>query len=424
MAFADNANDTYTETTTVSYGSRISGSFKGMLPGILLFLGAFPLLFWNEGRAVKTARALDEGQGVVIEVESNKTVDPDNDGKLVHMAGKADTKDVLQDATFGISENCIRLERKAEIYQWVEHSETHEKKNVGGSVTKTTTYSYSLEWCDDAVSSTGFKKAGHENPPTGMEFKSEAWQAETVTFGAFQLSERQIERIGDDKTYAIPASFTSRVDRVQVAGNVIYIPEKGTRENALNKRDVMSQTRPGDMRVSYRIVRPHNVSIVAKQRGESFVPFTSKKGDGYKVDLLQDGIRDADEMFETARTGNSILTWFLRILGWFLMYSGLKRFLTPISTLGDVLPLLGDFLEVGIGLVAGVISFACALVTISIAWLFYRPILAIVLLALAGAGVWFLWKKRAALKAKAGAALEKAKEIKASVDAAASSRQK
>jgi len=419
MAFGDNANDTYTETTTESYGSRISGSFKGMIPGVLMFIGAFPLLFWNEGRAVKTARALDEGQGVVIEVESNKTVDPDNDGKLVHMTGKADTKDVLQDAAFGVTENCIRLERQVEIYQWVEHSETKEKKNLGGSVTRTTTYTYSLEWCDDAVSSAGFKESGHDNPPTGMEFKSESWQAETVTFGAFQLSDRQIERIGDDRAYAIPASFTSRVDRVQVAGNTIYIPEKETRANRLNTRDVQSQTRPGDMRVKYRIVRPHNISIVSKQRGESFVPFTSKKGGGYKVDLLQDGVRDCDEMFEKARTNNAIFTWFLRILGWYLMCAGLKKFLAPLSTLGDVLPILGDFLEVGLGLVAGVVAFVCALVTIAVAWLFYRPILAIVLLALAGTGVWFLWKKRTAIKAKAGTALDKAKEIKAKVEESA-----
>ena len=418
MAFGDNAGDTYTETETVSYGSRISSSFKGMLPGILMFLGAFPLLFWNEGRAVKTARALDEGQGVVIEVETNKTVDPDNDGKLVHMTGKAETKDVLEDAVFGVSENCIRLERKAEIYQWVEHSETTEKKNLGGSVTKTTTYSYALEWCDDAVSSAGFKKPGHENPPGGMEFRSETWQAENVDFGAFRLSARQIERIGDDRTYVLPASFTSRVERVQVAGNVIYVPEKGTRGNSLNNRDVQSQTRPGDMRISYRIVRPHDISLVAKQRGESFVPYTSKKGGGYKVDLLQDGVADADEMFETARTGNAVLTWFLRVLGFFLMFAGLKKFLMPLSTLGDVLPLLGDFLAVGVGLVAGVIALVCALVTCAIAWVVYRPVLGIILLVLAGAGVWFLWQKRAAIKAKAGAALDKAKEIKAKVEEA------
>jgi len=405
-----------TETETVSYGSRIGDSFKGMLPGILMFIGAFPLLFWNEGRAVKTARALDEGQGVVIEVESNKTVDPEYDGKLVHMTGKADTAEILQDATFGVTGNCIRLERKVEIYQWVEHSKTTEKKNLGGSVTKTTTYTYSLEWCDEPMSSGGYKEPGHDNPPGGMEFQSETWQAETVTFGAFQLNEHQVERIRDDKAYVLPGSFTSRVDRVQVAGNVIYVPEKATRGNPLNNRDVQSQTRPGDMRVSYRIVRPHNVSIVAKQRGESFVPFTSKKGGGYKVDLIQDGVADSDEMFETARTGNAVLTWFLRILGWFLMCAGLKKFLAPISTLGDVLPLLGDFLEVGLGLVAGVLALVCALVTIAVAWLFYRPILAVILLALAGVGVFFLWKKRAAIKAKAGAAMDKVKDIKANVD--------
>jgi len=416
MAFGDNQNDTYTETTTESYGSRISGSFKGMLSGVLMFIAAFPLLFWNEGRAVKTARALDEGQGVVIEVDTNRKIDPENDGKLVHMTGKAETKDILQDAVFGISENCIRLVRKAEIYQWVETSKTTEKKNVGGSVTKTTTYSYSLQWCDSPVNSSGFRKSGHENPPGGMAFQSETWQAENVTFGAFRLSERQVSRIHDERAYAFPDSFTSKVDRVQISGNVIYVPEKTTRENALNNRDVMSQTRPGDIRLTYTVVRPHDISLVAKQRGESFVPFTSKKGDGYKVDLLKDGVADSAEMFEDARSGNAVLTWFLRILGFFLMYAGLKKFLAPISTLGDVLPLLGDFLEVGIGLVAGVLALVCALVTVAIAWVFYRPVLGIILLLLAGAGVWFLWKKRAAIKAGAGAALDKAKEIKSKVE--------
>ena len=418
MAFGDNQNDTYTETETVSYGSRISGSFKGMLPGVLMFLAAFPILFWNEGRAVKTARALDEGQDVVIEVESNKEVDPQYDGRLVHMAGFANTKEILQDATFGITGTWIRLEREVEIYQWVEDSETVEKKNLGGSVTKTTTYSYSLKWCNGRVDSSSFKKSGHDNPPGDMEFESEKWQAEEVSFGAFRLSPWQIDHIGDDRAYVLPESFTSRVDRVQVAGGVIYVPERATRANPKNVRNVASETRPGDMRVRYRVVRPHNVSIVAKQRGDSFVPFTSKKGKGYQVNLLADGIADSNEMFETARTGNAILTWFLRIVGFFLMFRGLKKFLAPISTLGDVLPLLGDLLEVGVGLVAGVIAFACALLTCAVAWIFYRPVLGVTLIVVAGAGIWFLWQKRAALKSKAGAALDKAKELKQKIEEA------
>jgi len=409
MGITDNNNDTYTETETISYGTRIGDSFKGIVPGILMFLAAFPLLFWNEGRAVKTARALDEGQGAVVEVESNQKVDPANEGKLVHLTGKADTKDILQDDAFGISENCIRLEREAEIYQWVETAKTEEKKNVGGSVTKTTTYSYALKWVDGPVNSSGFKKPGHDNPPTGMEFKSERWLAKDVAFGAFKLNENQIARIGGATDYALPESFTSKVERVQLAGNVIYIPEPATRKNPLNNRDVQSQTRPGDMRVKFRIVRPHDISIVSKQRGDSFVPFTSKKGDGYKVDLQKDGIADSAEMFADARSNNTILTWILRVIGFLVMCGGLRKVFAPISTLGDVLPILGNLLEAGLGFIAGVISFICTLITIAIAWIFYRPLLGILLLALAIAGIFFLWKKRAALKkakstAPAGAA--------------------
>ena len=41
--------DKFVETTTKSWGSRIVGSFMGIIVGIILFLGAFPLIFWNEG---------------------------------------------------------------------------------------------------------------------------------------------------------------------------------------------------------------------------------------------------------------------------------------------------------------------------------------------------------------------------------------
>ena len=64
------------------------------------------------------------------------------------------------------------------------------------------------------MNSAGFKESGHENPPAGLEFKSERWQAENVSFGAFRLSERQIGRVGAACEYAFPPSFTSLVGRV------------------------------------------------------------------------------------------------------------------------------------------------------------------------------------------------------------------
>ena len=38
-------SDQFREVTTRSWGSRIMGSFVGVLIGIILFFGSFPLIF-------------------------------------------------------------------------------------------------------------------------------------------------------------------------------------------------------------------------------------------------------------------------------------------------------------------------------------------------------------------------------------------
>ena len=59
------SNDSFTEVTHQSWGSRLGGAFKGIVFGIILFIVSFPLLFWNEGRAVKRHKTLEEGGGAV-----------------------------------------------------------------------------------------------------------------------------------------------------------------------------------------------------------------------------------------------------------------------------------------------------------------------------------------------------------------------
>ena len=171
----------------------------------------------------------------------------------------------------------------------------------------------------------------------------------------------------------------------------------GTRNNALNNRDVATQTRIGDMRVTFRVIYPHDVSIIAKQKGDSFIDYTAKNGK--KVDMLSDGVKDAAEMFAAARSANTVLTWLVRVGGFLLMFIDLSMVLKPLSVLADVLPILGDIVEMGTGLVAGLAALVCSLVTIAVAWLFYRPVLGIALLAAAGFFAWKLIQKRKAAKA-------------------------
>uniref|UniRef100_UPI0040568567 TMEM43 family protein n=1 Tax=Candidatus Electrothrix sp. TaxID=2170559 RepID=UPI0040568567 len=188
------SEDSYTEVTEQSWFSRIGGAIKGIIFGFILFLIAFPLLFWNEGRAVKTYKTLKEGGGAVISVASDR-VDPSNEGKLIHLSGKANTEEILTDPVFGVADNALRLLRKVEMYQWQESSESETKKKLGGGTETVTTYSYSKGWEDNVIHSSGFKRPeGHENPGA-MPYNSEEQTAQQVTLGAFQLSTSQVQRI-------------------------------------------------------------------------------------------------------------------------------------------------------------------------------------------------------------------------------------
>jgi len=74
----------YQEVKTTSYGTRVGNSFKGIGGGLLLFVAATVLLWWNEGRAVKTTKMLNEAQGAYVEMENPSKIDPALDGELVH----------------------------------------------------------------------------------------------------------------------------------------------------------------------------------------------------------------------------------------------------------------------------------------------------------------------------------------------------
>ena len=151
------SQDSFTEVSSQSWFSRIGGAIKGVLIGLILFVIAFPLLFWNEGRSVKRYKTLEEGGGAVISVTA-EAVDPANDGKLVHMTGEAVTDVTLTDPEFGISANALKFKRIVEMYQWEESTEKETKKKVGGGTETKTTYSYSKTWSSSVIQSDSFKK--------------------------------------------------------------------------------------------------------------------------------------------------------------------------------------------------------------------------------------------------------------------------
>ncbi len=355
-------NDSFTSVTQQSWGSRLSQSVSGMVIGAIFFLGAFPLLYWNEGRAVDRAKTLEQGAALVISVAADD-VDPGHEGKLVHTSGLATTDEQLTDPEFNITENAIALQREVEMYQWIEeqHSETREK--LGGGTETVTSYTYRKGWSASLQQSSGFRQPeGHRNP-TAMALTSSSHRAERVMLGAYRLAEGQIDRI--DKAQSLPLAERALPPRLANKpltrqGDTLFLGERP------------SDPQVGDLRVKFEVVRPTTISVVAQQRGSSFTPFSTETG---SISLLEYGDMPAAAMFQSAQTSNTILTWVLRLVGFLVMFIGIKVVLAPLRTLAAVVPLFASVVGFISGTVAFLLAAALSLVVIAVAWLAARPLL-------------------------------------------------
>lgn len=120
------------EVTTTSWSSRLKDSVADILIGIVLIAGAIVLVFWNEGHALHRAQSLAQAENILIPIP-NAPINQQNNLKVVYLSGFATTKENLVDALLGITINAICLNRKVEMYQWQEKTETRTESLSGGS---------------------------------------------------------------------------------------------------------------------------------------------------------------------------------------------------------------------------------------------------------------------------------------------------
>lgn len=457
----------YTETTTTGYGTRVGNSFKAIGSGFMLFVLGTALLWWNEGRAVKTEKMLDEAGSAYVEMENPNKKDASLEGELICGTALATTEDSLSDAQFGIGAKAIALRRTVEYYQWVEHSQTKKEDKLGGKEVTTTTYTYSKRWVSSPVQSSQFHDPAYQNKNTVLTTVEEAEQyAENVTFGAYKLPESLIHSISsrEGMELAISEELLTQFDKAtQAAYERFYGVQKGTQqpaqqpvqqqaipdsvkallpdsvkaaldslqavndsinrqmENANNKKDleyihqagnvlyfgrVPGAPEVGDVRVTFEKVVPAKVTVMAVVDGDTFKPFKAKNGKRFETLVM--GKKSGDEIIDAAKETNNIILWVLRIIGIMMVIGGLKGIFGFIETILKVVPFVAGIFGWGVGLVCTVIGIAWSLIVIAIAWLFYRPLLGISLLVLAGFLVWvFAFKGKDKLKELASKAQKK-----------------
>ncbi|XP_009179553.1 transmembrane protein 43 isoform X2 [Papio anubis] len=358
MAANYSSTSTRREHVKVTTGSqpgfleRLSETSGGMVVGLMTFLLSFYLIFTNEGRALKTATSLAEGLSLVVSPDSIHSVAPENEGRLVHIIGALRTSKLLSDPNYGVHLPAVKLRRHVEMYQWVETEESREYTE-DGQVKKETRYSYNTEWRSEIINSKNFdREIGHKNP-SAMAVESFTATAPFVQIGRFFLSPGLIDKVDNFKPLSLSKLEDPHVDIIR-RGDFFYHSENP---------------------------KYPEVTVIARQRGDQLVPFSTKSGD--TLLLLHHGDFSAEEVFHRELRSNSMKTWGLRAAGWMAMFMGLNLMTRILYTLVDWFPVFRDLVNIGLKAFAFCMATSLTLLTVAAGWLFYRPLWALLIAGLA-----------------------------------------
>ncbi|XP_029906580.1 transmembrane protein 43 [Myripristis murdjan] len=374
-----NQHKRVTSRSNPGFLERLSETLGGTVLGVGLFFLSFYVLFTNEGRALQTASSLDEGLSQVVSLDPSFSLDPQNNNRLVHLSAQLRTSQPLHDPNYRVVVQAVKLKRQVEMYQWVEYQESKDYQEDGETKTETT-YTYNTEWKSELINSRNFdKEIGHINP-SAMAVESVTVVAPEVRVGPFVLSKGLVEQINNFQTLSLRDFPGSNLDPFLTIDEDYFYHTPHPRRPEV-----------GDVRVSFSFAGlsgagsypgpAQTVSVVAMQRGENLIPFKTKSGDTLEILYLED--LSAQEVFEKEQQHNTMKTWGLRAAGWALMFLGISLTIRIIHTLVDWVPILRELVSLGLKLFALCVSCSLSLLTIAVGWLFYRPLVAAALGAVA-----------------------------------------
>ncbi|HHX58609.1 MAG TPA: hypothetical protein GX706_02485 [Candidatus Moranbacteria bacterium] len=371
-------SEKFTSTKKVNYGSRLKNSIGGIIFGPLMVIVAAGLLYWNEGRVDLSNIAK---QSTVVDADALNT-DANLNGKLVSVTGEIKTGEAIGDDLFLKSGGWLAVKRKVEMYAWDEEVEEDSKKNLGGSETVETTYRYVKQWQEDPASSNDFEQSeGHINPEKSLASIDK--YATKATVGVYQFNPQEIAIGGFTQLVLDEEKVNLQADSF-LANNFIFIKKgnSGTLENP----------EVGDLRVSYEVINSDfEGTVFGALKNDKIESYFDKKSN--KLYYLFAGSRE--QGIAALHSGHMTTIWIFRLVGFVLMWVGLKSFLSVFSVLLDVVPLLGSLSRSLIGVVTFVIAIALSLLMIIVSKIVHNVLFLILFLVfIAGLVFWLTRKKK------------------------------
>ncbi|MFW5719961.1 MAG: TMEM43 family protein [Candidatus Dojkabacteria bacterium] len=365
-------NHVTTVVTKTNFVKRILNSIAGIFFGFLIFIGSFFLLFWNEGRP----NQLDTYKQA-SEVNSNDLANV-QDGEFIAVRGTLTSSDESQlgDPLLLKPGNYLVLERRVEMYSWIEESKSETKSLPGGSEETVTTYTYKQDWTSNPQDSSRFHDTTkHFNPEPGVE--KETFINDSVTLGDHSVDLQNATLPGLNKLNlnqdmllkqpgapreAIPGSTLTNV---QVQNNYVF---SGVGD--------LLNPQVGDYRITYYVL-PQNTEVLlfAQKENNKLAAYTDKNG----VQAYRVFTGSYNEALRQIGTEDKLLRWGLRAAGFILMWSGLMAMLGLLTVLADVIPFIGRLTKTILGFITFLIALILTTLTVIISIILHSTIAMIII---------------------------------------------
>ncbi len=423
-------SDKITVTSRNSYWSRVKNSFWKIWLGIFLVILSIIFLFKNEQSFVETKAALNEWAEIVQETISTE-INPQLDNAEVHLYGETSSPaESLQDSTFGIITNDLKLNRNVSMYQWTEEESEKCTDNIWWSETCETTYSYTKIWADYPIHSDDFYQTQWHENPTNWKYESQEREKSPILVWVYTLSSTFTNKLQNYKTLDLSTqniivpeeyktsdnSSNSAQENTIEDNNNSYLygddtqAQENTQKNETNYQKFHiyndhiyigrneSEPELWDLKITFSSVKTGTVSIIWQQVWDTLTSYATSNWKS--IALLQEWQVSAESMFASAQSANKFKTKLFRILLLVLMFIWFSMIFEFITTLAKVLPFLSRIVWAWTGIVAFSLTLIFGFLTIWISRLAVRPIVWVSCLAIVVVWIILLIKTKKNKKAK------------------------
>jgi hypothetical protein len=353
----------------------------GVMGGALLFLCAFPVLYFNEAQ---------ENLSKVAEqaVEYNEALES---SYLGYTVGAFSATNKANDPL--LTREFVAVTRKVEMYGYIEtqSTSTANSGNTQSTSNSEIRYTYSKAWLVNPSQTTTWRGRVIDFP-RDLPINYNTWilnlpQAQTSTSTGLSMNNIPVDATNLDLSAFNDLSVTQDM----IADNIytvvlsdLYFSNQGTFNSSIPLI--------GDVRISFTVIEFDDQGLLLGNiDNNQFSAFTTDSGN--ILYRFFNGESTIENVVSKLQTEYQLTIWIFRAVGFFMLFIGLLLSFKPISTLFNFIPIFGS---VGSGLftiMLFVVSLVLAVTTIVLS-LIVQNILVVSLITLGIFGLFFVLVRR------------------------------